>query len=122
MVRLGPFYHWSPAERRDSIQRDGLVPNSLNVVCSQPYEFICLSPDPATAWTLSGAVAADINGYVSDDGWDLWQVDLADGDEIHPRAQFGPVITEIQVRNRIPAARVTYLARRTPATPPATTS
>jgi hypothetical protein len=120
-MRLGAFYHWSPADRHDSIRRDGLVPGSLNVVCSQPYEYVCLGPDPAAAWALSGAVAADINGFVSPQGWDLWQVDLADTDEIHLRAQFGAVIDEIQVRNRIPAHRVIYLARRSPATPPATT-
>ena len=120
-MRLGPLYHWSPADRHDSIRRDGLVPHSPNVVCSQPYPFVCLGPDPAAAWALSGAVAADINGYVSPGGWDLWQVDLADSDEVHPRAQFGPVMAEFQVRNRIPPARVFYLARRIPATPPATT-
>lgn len=119
-MRLGALYHWSPADRHDSIRRDGLVPHSMSVVCTQPYEFVCLAPDAATAWQLSGAVAFEINGFVSPQGWDLWQVTLDDGDEVHPRAEFGPVISEVQVRNHIPADRMFYLGRRTRATPPAT--
>jgi hypothetical protein len=46
--------------------------------------------------------------------WDLWLVDLADGDEIHIRAEFGPNLYEIRVRNAIPADRVWWVAQREP--------
>lgn len=111
-MHIGSLYHWSPADRRPSITLNGLVPGSPNVVCTVPYPFICLAPDPHQAWQLSGAVAEAIGGYVSPTGWDLWQITVADTDEVHVRAEFGPHIHEVQVRNRITPDRVTYLATR----------
>lgn len=109
-MRLGQLYHWSPADRLPSIASEGLRPHSLNVICSAPYEFICASLDPRTAWSLSGAVA-DIAGYPAK-AWDLWQFELADTDEVHIRAEFGPVIQEIQIRNAIEPGRLFHVARR----------
>lgn len=44
--------------------------------------------------------------------WDLWQVRLQDGDEVHYRSDFGPVLKEIRVYNAIPADRAWWVARR----------
>lgn len=111
-MRLGQLYHWSPAGRHPSIARDGLRPFSPNVTCTAPSEYICASPDPRTAWNLSGALA-DVSGH-SSAAWDLWQFDIAPTDEIHIRAEFGPHIQEIQIRNTIPAERLFHVGRRTP--------
>lgn len=109
-MRLGQLYHWSPADRLPSIAEQGLRPHSLNVICSAPYEFICASPDPRTAWSLSGAVAG-IAGYASAD-WDLWQFEVTATDEVHIRSEFGPDIQEIQIRNPIAPERLFHVARR----------
>lgn len=109
-MRLGQLYHWSPADRHLSIAEHGLQPQSPNVICSAPYEYICASPDPRTAWSLSGAVAG-IAGYASQD-WDLWQFEVAPHDEVHIRAEFGPEIQEIQIGNAIEPGRLFHVARR----------
>lgn len=44
--------------------------------------------------------------------WDLYQVRLIEGDEVHIRPDWGPVIREIKVHNDIPADRVWYVASR----------
>jgi hypothetical protein len=105
---LPELYHWSPAERFDAIHRDGLVAGSPSAVASGPLETVCLSPDPKRAWQLSGAM-----DWVSEvDEWDLWLVTLADKDEVMIRAEYGPEIQEIKVRNSIPRERLWYIGRR----------
>lgn len=102
---LEQLFHWSPADRFDSISQQGLIPGSFHVTCTEPQTVIFLSPDPRTAWELSGAV-----GTARD--WDLWQVTVDDDDEIHIRAEFGPRVQEVRIHNPIPPGRLFHLARR----------
>lgn len=105
---LDTLFHWSPAERYDDINTNGLIAGSKETVASGPLVTVCLGVDPQGAWSLSGAME-----WCSEiDMWDLWQVRLADGDEVQPRAEFGPRIVEIKVRNSIARDRVWFVGRR----------
>lgn len=110
---LPALYHWSPTSRREAILRDGLRMDADATVCSgdpigHPFRCICLSPSPSAAWSLSGAM----EWCQEIEAWDLWQVRLADGDEVHIRPDFGPVIQEIKVRTPIPADRLWWVGER----------
>ncbi len=107
-MNLQLLYHWSPADRFDSINRYGLIAGSPITVASSALETICLGPDPRTAWSISGAM-----DWVSEvDEWDLWLVALADTDNVHIRPEFGARINEIKVRNSIPRERIWHAGRR----------
>jgi hypothetical protein len=107
-VELGLLYHWSPADRFDAIYRDGLRPHAPNTVASSTLPYVCLSPSPAAAWSLSGGM-----DWVSEvDEWDLWMVRLADGDQVCIRGEFGPKIEEVKVYGPLPADRLWWVARR----------
>lgn len=105
---LAALYHWAPSERYDSIRARGLVAGSLPAVASVALHTVCLGPDPQQAWALSGAMEwlADV------DEWDLWQVVLGPNDEVMIRAEFGPQIYEVKVRNSIPPDRLWFVGRR----------
>ncbi|MER5608358.1 hypothetical protein AB0F93_00180 [Micromonospora tulbaghiae] len=106
---LPDLYHWSPADRFDAISRDGLRPHSRPTVCqTTTLSYVCLSPNPARAWSLSG----DMDWTAEVDDWDLWQVRLADGDNVRIRPEFGREVMEIKVFGPIPADRVWWVARR----------
>lgn len=107
-MQLGSLYHWSPAQRFDEIYQAGLRPHAEPTVASGSLAYICLSPDPSTAWSLSGAME-----WVSEvDEWDLWLVRLAKGDHVCVRPEFGPAIEEIKVYGSLPADRLWWVARR----------
>jgi len=114
VLLLPALYHWSPVDRFEQIRREGLRPHAQPAVASISLCYVCLSPTPSAAWGLSGDMP-----YMSEvDEWDLWQVRLAKGDEVHIRPNFGPEIEEIKVHGPIPPDRVWWVARRgsTPAT------
>lgn len=107
-MRLGTLYHWSPAERFDEIYQVGLRPHKPPTVASTPLPYVCLSPDPSIAWTLSGGM-----DWVSEIAeWDLWAVRVAEGDHVCVRAEFGPEIKEIKLYGPLPADRLWWVARR----------
>lgn len=111
-MNLPDLYHWSPADRRDNILAQGLRPYSPPSVNSMAFPCICLASSPLDAWRLSGDM-----GWTSEvEEWDLWQVRLADGDEVHVLPEFGPKVKEIRVNNAIPPYRVIWVARREPLT------
>lgn len=122
---LPPLYHWAPSERRAGIIRRGLLPRTPTGVTigptfartnrgPRPYDpdgttvAVCLGTSPSHAWSLSGALCAE-RGAV----WDLWQVTLDDGDEVHPLPFWGYRLDEVRVANRIPKRRVWWVAERT---------
>lgn len=112
MLTLPDLYHWSPRERRARIEHDGLRPR-MRPTCSTNDEgwrqpMVCLAPSPRDAWDLSGGVHGE-RGQV----WDLWQVALADGDEVHVQPWWGPRVVEVRVANRIPKRRVWRVGERT---------
>lgn len=114
---LPALFHWSPSQRRESIEREGLRPyapaltpvwhpgSDEHVAVAWPW--VCLGTDPARAWRLSGGM-----GSTAEDSWDLWQVTLADGDEVHVHAEFGATIKEVRVMTAIPPGRVWLVATR----------
>lgn len=107
-MRLGALYHWSPADRFEEIWRSGLRPHAGPTVASGSLCYVCLSPDPSTAWSLSGAM-----DWVSDvDEWDLWLVRLGEGDHVCVRGEFGPRIEEVKVYGHLPADRLWWVGRR----------
>lgn len=114
-MHLPILYHWAPRERRIEILRQGLRPysNSVSLVedkKSIAFPYICLSPEPSTAWHLSG----DMDWAEDIEQWDLWEVRLSRNDEVHFRSEWGDWIREIRVRNAIPADRVKWIAMREP--------
>lgn len=113
---LPHLYHWSPAERHEQIEREGLRPYSPPTISGGEIEgvryafgYACLSPTPSAAWSLSGAMDW-MAGEV--ETWDLWQVTLDAGDEVHVRPNFGPIVEEIKVYSPIPAERCWWVATR----------
>lgn len=125
-VQLGPMFHWSPRSRRKGILRSGLLPNMrptvtgggayINNVTGELEEWrmsaVCMSPSPQTAWDYSAGTIGDTG-----ETWDLWQIRLADTDEIHVRPDFGPYLIEIRVANRIPKSRLWWVGERTKPSP-----
>lgn len=99
-MRLGPLYHWSPTDRRPAILAEGLVPGKPCTVATTELGYVCLGFSASGAWALS----ADTVEHV--DLWDLWQVQLSDDDSVTVRPEFGSLMCEVMVRNRIPAARL----------------
>lgn len=110
---LPALFHWSPADRRDRIRREGLHPYCPPVLHGGPngdltFPYLCFSPTHSSAWGLSG----DMEWVSEIDVWDLWQVRLAEGDEVHYRSDFGPVLREIRVYGAISTDRCWYVATR----------
>jgi hypothetical protein len=108
-VILPALYHWAPRDRRESIRSEGLKPYSPPTVCTGEHvsPYLSLSPDPARAWHLSGAM-----DWHECEEWDLWQVRLAEHDDVHIRPDFGPEIQEVKLYNPIPADRLWFVGER----------
>lgn len=110
MERLGSLYHWSPTPNRQKILREGLVPASPSMVATSELGYICLGPTPRKAWTYSG----DLEWAQENDDWDLWQVSLADRDEVRIRMDYGMLVIEVKVHNVIPPDRLWWVGQRQP--------
>lgn len=116
---LGPLYHWSPRDRRKSIDRLGLVPGKRNhngPTYHDPdspgageyrQESVSFSLDPATAWAYSHGT------WKSTGTFDLWQVWLEPDDEVHVQPMWGDRIVEVRVANRIKKSRLRWVGERT---------
>lgn len=114
-MRLDALYHFSPANRRDAIRRDGLIPGSTPVTATEAQPHLCFATDPAVAWVLSGGI--DWNDHIAD--WDLWMIRVADTDQLTIVGDTGPYLRDIWIPHPIPARRL-WLAgtrTRTPRTP-----
>lgn len=112
MTAVPPLFHWSPAERRQAIRAHGLLPASHGehelTTCSSRLDYVCLSPDPRRAWSISGGM-----GWTPGGPWDLWQIRLS--------SEFGTVLRledgevwEWKVYQPIPPDRLWLIATRTP--------
>lgn len=114
------LYHWSPTSRRNSIIRSGLLPRQEPVFRDElmgnwraPY--VCLSPSPSLAWTLSVRRDRDI---VKE--WDLWMVsrnqlneaDLEYTVKLEDLGRGVREIKEIRVMERIYKRYVWYVGTR----------
>jgi hypothetical protein len=117
-VILPQLYHWSPKARREAIRLSGLAPyqppavsteSEFNEDWAHGFGCICLAPDPAGAWSLSG----DLQHVSEVEEWDLWQLKaVIDTDEVRVRAEFGPRIYEVRIFNPIPADRLWWVGER----------
>jgi hypothetical protein len=110
---LPALFHWSPTDRRKQIIRYGLRPGCRPTIgtaktVTDGRHMICLGTTPSAAWGLSGAMpwACDV------DGWDLWQLQLVDTDEVHINPMGGCVVEEVRVANRIPKSRIWWVGSR----------
>lgn len=110
LERLGSLYHWSPIDRRPNILREGLVPASRPTMVGGEIGYVCLGTSPRGAWMLSG----DLEWAEDVEDWDLWQITLADMDEVRVRPNYGPKIHEVKVHNVIPPDRVWWVGARKP--------
>jgi len=76
------------------------------------WPHLCFATTPQGAWRYSGGMGFEhFEEYEA--GWDLWQVTLADRDEVHVLPGWGPSICEVRVPNAIPADRLWWIGRRT---------
>ena len=97
-----------PKSLRESILRSGLQ------ACSQArggtparFAYVCLATSPSSAWVLTNA-----DEQRDEEGWDLWQVQVRDGDPLSIRGDFSPYIREVRVLRSLPADRVWFVGER----------
>lgn len=109
-LHIGTLYHWSRKRNRESILRDGLrvlEPCSDGVEWRAPW--ICLGSTPSSAWAL-------LPSYGNEDGdpetFDLWQVQVREGDDVQIRGDFSPLIREVRVLHGLPPDRVWWAGER----------
>ncbi|AZS12541.1 hypothetical protein HWB99_gp005 [Mycobacterium phage DrLupo] len=103
-------YHWSPADRHDSIRKHGLlVPTKhpklvVPVTCSEGHRnpHISLGKTPSLAWALSAAMPWTPGGL-----WHLWEV------WFQGQIPYRSTGTELQVRVDIPRRYFGLVAERT---------
>lgn len=106
-VHLGILYHWSPRRCRASILRRGLeIARSSRTVESTAFPWVCLATTPSSAWGLV------LDPEAEDDGWDLWQARVQDGDHVAIRGDFAPYVVEVRVHHGLPADRVWWVGER----------
>lgn len=108
-MNLGPLYHWTRKVNRESILRDGLKimePCSDGIPASFPW--ICLGTTPSAAWSLFPLAMDDL----TEEEFDLWEVEVREGDRLHIRGDFAPEIIEVRVLHGLPADRLWWVAER----------
>lgn len=103
------FYHWSPLERRNSINRLGLVPGrwSRDRVWKPPY--VCLAPTVQGAWALTGGMRYD---HEKDLIWDLWEVWVGEQAGYETNPYDSGQVKEIRVYDRIYKRNVWWVGSR----------
>lgn len=110
-IVVPPLYHWSPADRRELIRRDGLIPPTCGdhelTTCSERLDYVCLGTDPYRAWTISGGMNWTPPGL-----WDLWQIRLENERSVTLRLEDGEV-WEWKVRQPIAPGQLWLIATRT---------
>jgi hypothetical protein len=108
-VHIGVLYHWSPKDNRESILKNGL---QIAQKCSDGTEayfpWVCLATTPSSAW---GLLPYDPLGSEHEE-WDLWQVQVTEGDHLSIRGDFAPFIREVRVLHGLPADRVWWVGER----------
>jgi hypothetical protein len=110
-MELGPLYHWSPADRREKIEAEGLrlyQPTVCHSLEDHLAPYLSLGTSPRGAWNLSG----DTLDETGIDEWDLWEVYLGEKDSVRVRAEFGPLIREVKTLTPIPPDRLWLVGRR----------
>jgi hypothetical protein len=110
-MRLDHLYHWSPATNRELIRAEGLKPYSPSRDGDGLAPYICLSPRVSWGWVLSGGSSA-LDDESSETPWDVWEVEVRDGDDIRYRRDLTPEIQEVKVYTPLPADRLWLVGTR----------
>lgn len=141
-TNLGPLYHWSPRARLSGIKRRGLVPGERNLhtpqvrakIPTEAWELdlededgdprtleeaiaefrqpgICFATSPMLAWELSHGTWRSLGVF------DLWEVWIDPEDEVRILPEFGSIIREVRVYNRVPKSRLIWVGERTVTNP-----
>lgn len=115
---MNPLYPWSPKRLRAEILRDGLKIMSPSRYFAEggkqdevAFPWVCLGTTPSTAWGLLPDPEVEHPDH-GGCGWDLWQVQVADGDRLAIRGGFAPYVREVRVHNSLPAERIWWVAER----------
>lgn len=102
-------YHWSPRNRRESIEQHGLRirQDSSSAPSLVRYPYVAFAINPLEAWDMSGVPFADRSRT-----WDLWGVlaSALGGFEIIPTDDGD--VREMRTYRSIPARHVRYIATR----------
>jgi len=110
---LDVLYHWSPTVNRTFILRNGLRVYSRAKKHSKGcWPYICLSPRPSLAWSLSAGVRKGDRQNDPIEDWDLWEVRPPDDAEIHVREFWWPKIEEFKVYSSIPPDCLWFVGQR----------
>lgn len=106
---INSLFHWSPAANRESILQNGLKIYSDPVVHSSgSFPYLCFGTSPRGAWSLSGNM-----DWVSDvEQWDLWEITLADYDEVRILPFVGKRPEEVRLYTSLPADRCWLVGTR----------
>lgn len=103
------WYHWSPTERRASIEHDGLMPGKLSRDFFWRPPYVCLASSPMRGWYLSGGMP----GGRQIASWDLWEVDVSEQKGYEALYYDNSrIIKEIRVYERIFKRNVTLVGQR----------
>lgn len=102
------FYHWSPRNRRNSINRVGLIPGRLSTDGLWRPPYVCLAPTVLDAWLLSGST---FRGKAFDE-WDLWEVDIVEQSGYEKLFYDTKRLKEIRVYERIYKRNVWFVGER----------
>jgi hypothetical protein len=109
-VKIGPLYHWSPADRHDRILREGLLPGQIPSTATRTQKRLCFGLDPAAAWKLSGGLAW--TKHIPE--WDLWMVKRLRSDvSVFVQPFWGGEAVEVQTGHRIRPVDLWHVGRRT---------
>lgn len=107
-IYLGNMYHWTPKPNRESILKNGLTVLNECIDAQYRTSWICLADTPSSAWGLLPVDPVQMEFDV----WDLWQVDLIEGDQLQIRGDFSPYVREVRVMHGLPADRVWWVGER----------
>jgi hypothetical protein len=107
------LYHWSPVERRERIETEGLVPGSWSTDALWRPPYLCFSDSPSLAWALSPMMPRG-QAYRHWDLWMVWSKKIAryetvlfEVGELDPGA-----IKEYRVFETIPHERLWFVGTR----------
>lgn len=102
------WFHWAPSSRRNSINKEGLVPGrwSTDKLWRPPY--VCLADTPRLAWSLSGEMPR--GRQIA--SWDLWEVWVGEQTGYETIPFDSGATKEIRVYERIYKRNVWLVATR----------
>ncbi len=106
-IHVGTLFHWSPTRNRRSILKSGLIVSHKRSRLASEFvaPYICLATTPSSGWALIGEPEQE--GF-----WDLWQVQVREGDQLTIRGDYAPMVREVRVHNGLPVDRVWLVGSR----------